>query len=1114
MKFTIAKSNNPISKKFELVEGELVKSDGGNLTMATFDTQSDSNIKAIHDYIKSDACHDKVILIPGTPQYQDGLIVTKGEINRLKNEERGQNLISRTKDCFAYRGGEGFLLFDYDPSEDYSQNDGKPLSKEYLFSILYEVLPEIKGAPMFWKTSSSSYIYEKVSTIDADKGESVEVIERRGLTGQHIFIGVQNNADISRVIDIFYKRLWLNGHGYIFIDKTGRMHDRTIIDKVVNSPEREIFLKAETVKPLFQKMQIELIDPGNKPLNTEVISDLSIDECLQVQALIDEEKRKKEKDANKVMTSYVKAMSGKLGMSPLRLTECIKNHVLYGDSHIKLSTGVEVTVHDLFANPDKYDGEYCYDPLEPSYGGEQGGSTKAWIDLSNKRIHGHAHGGIHYDLEFSDRKSPKQLALEVCDTQDHNIMFKLAAVGAQKMRYIQTEIDQLIDCIAKFSGLKKGSVDKAFRVKFRAETGNDSHSSGGGTSYSGISVDLNSDALESDGSVADGMAQVNLSIPIQHKFPHTARKGDIDYKLDTIENFEFMCKIYKMAFSYDVILKTPEITFPNEEVQSGDNQMNASLSRIKSLSVLNGLGKDSVSYVIELMNANQKNPVLDWVKRIKWDGKSRMQVVQDGIDIGIYGDSDEDEVNERFSKRYKENATKMWFIQCVAALDGGVDSPLVGVYGMAVPKYEYILVFVGSQGIQKTKFIKSLLPLGMNNYILTGHELDIKDKDNIKIAISHWITELGELDSTFRKSDISALKAFMSKEDDQMRMPYARSDSKFRRRTSFCGTVNDVKFLVDNTGNRRYLPMQVESLKPFYQLYVPWVKEDGTFIEIVEGLRKAKKSNKEESSENDGSSSRSMPERNDKEGENGENQGEVVDIFGRELEGAKGRIIGGEKSGKEAIEGVIAEDGVIYEKDVGYGEFIVDDKKTLFTFDNSSYGITDEEDENGVVRKVARRHRCMSLADNAQTQQFWAEVYHYYESGEEWWPSDELENQLTYVFGEHNRVDPLYEMLDEKFDLSWNDKEQKRIKLRGNEYIDGNGTKHRFVCLNYSNVAKEIGVDWTNRKNISGLSSILSNNGFRSKTRRLSKTHKTVGVRLLLRKGQSLVNEFYVGIRG
>jgi putative DNA primase/helicase len=90
--------------------------------------------------------------------------------------------------------------------------------------------------------------------------------------------------------------------------------------------------------------------------------------------------------------------------------------------------------------------------------------------------------------------------------------------------------------------------------------------------------------------------------------------------------------------------------------------------------------------------------------------------------------------------------------------------------------------------------------------------VDTKDRDSVKQAVSYWICELGEIDVTFTRSGISALKAFLSQFHDVLRLPYGRTTSKFARRTMFMGSVNDFDFLRDRTGNRRYMPIVVRGM--------------------------------------------------------------------------------------------------------------------------------------------------------------------------------------------------------------------------------------------------------------------------------------------------------------
>lgn len=62
-----------------------------------------------------------------------------------------------------------------------------------------------------------------------------------------------------------------------------------------------------------------------------------------------------------------------------------------------------------------------------------------------------------------------------------------------------------------------------------------------------------------------------------------------------------------------------------------------------------------------------------------------------------------------------------------------------------------------------------------------------------------------------RRSDIEELKAFVTRNQDTLRLPYARYPETVARRTVYFGTVNDSQFLVD-TENRRYWVLDCASI--------------------------------------------------------------------------------------------------------------------------------------------------------------------------------------------------------------------------------------------------------------------------------------------------------------
>jgi predicted P-loop ATPase len=69
--------------------------------------------------------------------------------------------------------------------------------------------------------------------------------------------------------------------------------------------------------------------------------------------------------------------------------------------------------------------------------------------------------------------------------------------------------------------------------------------------------------------------------------------------------------------------------------------------------------------------------------------------------------------------------------------------------------------------------------------------------------------ELSELQA-FGKAEIEHVKSFISRAEDRMRPAYARRVETFKRRCIFIGTTNDTEYLKDETGNRRFWPVQCE----------------------------------------------------------------------------------------------------------------------------------------------------------------------------------------------------------------------------------------------------------------------------------------------------------------
>lgn len=264
-------------------------------------------------------------------------------------------------------------------------------------------------------------------------------------------------------------------------------------------------------------------------------------------------------------------------------------------------------------------------------------------------------------------------------------------------------------------------------------------------------------------------------------FPHPPPEGAHRLPV-TMENVGHLLSQTGIVAGYDVIKKQVSLRRENVTLEECD---------LQSLANLNGMGSNLfLDFVGTLARRNSVNPVEVWIDSKPWDGTDRLAdfyatvVVQAG-----------------FPEAVRDFLLRRWSLACVAA---------------AMEKDRFagrgVLTFQGAQSIGKTRWLKRLVPEPMTNeWIKLDHHLDGNNKDSLFGAITHWVVEMGELDSSFRK-DVGRIKGVLTRDCDKLRLPYARSPIELARRTEFAATVNEWNFLVDPTGNTRWWTIPVEAL--------------------------------------------------------------------------------------------------------------------------------------------------------------------------------------------------------------------------------------------------------------------------------------------------------------
>ena len=174
------------------------------------------------------------------------------------------------------------------------------------------------------------------------------------------------------------------------------------------------------------------------------------------------------------------------------------------------------------------------------------------------------------------------------------------------------------------------------------------------------------------------------------------------------------------------------------------------------------------------------HPVRTYLKDLTWDGTSRLESWLSeylGVDPSPYAAA----VGSR------------WMISAVARVfEPG-------------SKADCCLILEGEQGIRKSTALRILAEPWFTDEIA-----DLGSKDAALQTRGVWVIEIAELDSMSR-SEVGRIKAFMSRAIDRFRPPYGKRLITSPRQCVFAGSVNHGTYLRDETGGRRFWPVECKA---------------------------------------------------------------------------------------------------------------------------------------------------------------------------------------------------------------------------------------------------------------------------------------------------------------
>ena len=132
-----------------------------------------------------------------------------------------------------------------------------------------------------------------------------------------------------------------------------------------------------------------------------------------------------------------------------------------------------------------------------------------------------------------------------------------------------------------------------------------------------------------------------------------------------------------------------------------------------------------------------------------------------------------------------------------------------------------VLVLIGRQGIFKTTWLEHLIPPHLRAYCCKlANATQLSKDDRLRIA-EFGLINMDELDAMTPR-ELNAMKSVITSTDVNERAAYGYTKERRVRLASFCASSNKREFLTDMTGNRRWLPFEVDSIQNPFHTTLPY----------------------------------------------------------------------------------------------------------------------------------------------------------------------------------------------------------------------------------------------------------------------------------------------------
>lgn len=260
--------------------------------------------------------------------------------------------------------------------------------------------------------------------------------------------------------------------------------------------------------------------------------------------------------------------------------------------------------------------------------------------------------------------------------------------------------------------------------------------------------------------------------------------GNSGEPLPTIENFLTIlkCDNYFSNIRFNQMKSTPEVV--EDDIARAWTEADESRAKmyIETLYGIHNAKKFEDALKI-FFSERMYNPLMEKIEGVQWDGVERIDTM-----LSKWLKAEDNP--------YTREVSRLIF-------SGGINR----LYRPGC-KFDDVPVLIGTkQGEGKSSFVRWL---AMDDEYF-AEVCDIEGQKGAEILCGAWICEIAELLALTKSREIEAVKAYLTKQSDKYREPYAKTTAEHQRQCIFIGTTNRSQFLTDRTGNRRFYPVVVNS---------------------------------------------------------------------------------------------------------------------------------------------------------------------------------------------------------------------------------------------------------------------------------------------------------------